>query len=79
MQAPQGTFDYLIVGAGPAGCATASRLAVARPDASVLLVETGPAKSGIRSDVPLRGVTLPFVDAPTFPDGIVQEFEEFSL
>jgi len=67
MQAPQGTFDYLIVGAGPAGCATASRLAVARPDASVLLVETGPAKSGIRSDVPLGiAALMPFRNARNY-------------
>jgi len=47
------TFDYIIVGAGPAGCATAARLAIARPDSTVLLMETGPAKSGVLSDVPV--------------------------
>ena len=41
MQQPHGTFDYIIVGAGSAGCATATRLALARPEASVLLLETG--------------------------------------
>ena len=47
------TFDYIIVGAGPAGCATAARLALARPGDTVLLLETGPAKSGVLSDVPV--------------------------
>ena len=47
------TFDYIIVGAGPAGCATAARLALARPGDTVLLLETGPAKSGFLSDVPV--------------------------
>lgn len=67
MQTPRGTFDYIIVGAGPAGCATATRLALARPQASVLLLETGPAKSGIRSDVPLGIATLvPFRNARNY-------------
>jgi choline dehydrogenase-like flavoprotein len=46
-------FDYVIVGAGPAGCATAARLAEARPDWKIALIEAGPAKSGLVSDVPL--------------------------
>jgi choline dehydrogenase-like flavoprotein len=67
MGEPRGTFDYIIVGAGPAGCATATRLALARPQSSVLLVETGPAKSGIRSDVPLGIATLvPFRNARNY-------------
>src|SRR6185437_8895856 len=67
MQPPQGTFDTIVVGAGPAGCATAARLAAARPDASVLLVETGPAKSGIRSDVPLGiAALMPFCNARNY-------------
>lgn len=35
-------FDVVVVGAGPAGCAVAARLADARPDLSVALLETGP-------------------------------------
>jgi choline dehydrogenase-like flavoprotein len=64
---PRGEFDFIVVGAGPAGCATATRLATLRPDASVLLVETGPAKSGLRSDVPLGIATLvPFRNARNY-------------
>jgi choline dehydrogenase-like flavoprotein len=47
------TFDYVVVGAGPGGCALAARLAEARPDWRVALIEAGPAKSGLISDVPL--------------------------
>ena len=64
---PRGSFDFIVVGAGPAGCAAAARLATLRPDASVLLVETGPAKSGLRSDVPLGIATLvPFRNARNY-------------
>ena len=47
------TFDYVVVGGGPGGCAVAARLAEARPDWRIALIEAGPAKSGIVSDVPL--------------------------
>jgi choline dehydrogenase-like flavoprotein len=46
-------FDYVVVGGGPGGCAVAARLAEARPDWRVALIEAGPAKSGVISDVPL--------------------------
>jgi len=63
----KGEFDFIVVGAGPAGCATAARLAMLRPDASVLLLETGPAESGLRSDVPLGIATLvPFRNARNY-------------
>ncbi|AXJ96259.1 MULTISPECIES: GMC family oxidoreductase [unclassified Sphingomonas] len=45
--------DYIVVGAGPGGCAVAARLAAARPDRTVMLVEAGPAKPSVLSDVPL--------------------------
>jgi choline dehydrogenase len=34
-------FDYVVVGAGAAGCVVAGRLAAARPRLSVLLIEYG--------------------------------------
>src|SRR3984957_14762156 len=34
-------FDYIVVGAGAAGCVLAGRLAAARPQPSVLLIEYG--------------------------------------
>ena len=43
-------YDYLIVGAGPAGCALASQLAASRPELSILLVEAG----GENKDVSFR-------------------------
>lgn len=46
-------FDFIVVGGGPGGCAVAARLAEARPDWRVALIEAGPAKSGTLSDVPL--------------------------
>ena len=47
------TFDYVVVGGGPAGCAVAARLAEARPDLTVALLERGPPRGGLASDVPL--------------------------
>ncbi|KAL5457119.1 hypothetical protein EMCRGX_G034359 [Ephydatia muelleri] len=35
------TFDYIVVGAGPAGCIVAGKLAETNPNASVLLLEAG--------------------------------------
>jgi choline dehydrogenase-like flavoprotein len=35
-------YDYLVVGAGSAGCALAGRLADACPDATIALIEAGP-------------------------------------
>ena len=45
--------DYIVVGAGPGGCAVASRLAEARPDLTIALFETGPEKPGLLSRAPL--------------------------
>jgi choline dehydrogenase-like flavoprotein len=47
------TFDYIVIGAGPAGCAVAVRLAQSSAATSVALVETGPAKASMLSDIPL--------------------------
>ncbi|MCX7514868.1 GMC family oxidoreductase [Frateuria hangzhouensis] len=45
--------DYIVIGAGPAGCAVAARLADAPERPSVCLVETGPATPSWLSRVPL--------------------------
>ena len=47
------TFDYIVIGAGPAGCAVAARLAQSSAATSVALVEAGPAKASMLSDIPL--------------------------
>ena len=49
--------DYIVIGAGPAGCAVAARLAQFSPDSRVALIEAGPAKASALSDVPL-GIAL---------------------
>jgi choline dehydrogenase-like flavoprotein len=46
-------FDFIVVGAGPAGCAVAARLAESSSATSIALVEAGPAKASLLSDVPL--------------------------
>ena len=40
-------YDYVIVGAGSAGCVVASRLAAAEPQATVLVIEAGPDGRGV--------------------------------
>jgi choline dehydrogenase-like flavoprotein len=45
--------DYIVIGAGPAGCAVASKLAQSSDEISVALLETGPSRASILSDVPL--------------------------
>jgi choline dehydrogenase len=47
-------YDYIVVGAGSAGCALANRLS-ADPDYSVLLVESGPADKSLFIRMP-RGI-----------------------
>ena len=47
------TVDFIVVGAGPAGRAVAARLAQSSPEARVALIEAGPAKTSLFSNVPL--------------------------
>lgn len=51
------TYDYIVVGAGPAGCITAARLSE-DPDVEVLLIEAGGSDRGLFFLMPLA---LPFV------------------
>ena len=47
------TVDFIVIGAGPAGCAVAARLAQSSGAPSVALIEAGPARASLLSDVPL--------------------------
>src|SRR5271165_2116299 len=47
------TVDFIVVGAGPAGSAVAARLAQSSSATHVALIEAGPAKASLLSDVPL--------------------------
>jgi choline dehydrogenase-like flavoprotein len=55
------TVDFIVVGAGPAGCAVAARLAQSSSNTRVALIEAGPAKASLLSDVPLGiAILVPF-------------------
>jgi len=45
--------DFIVIGAGPAGCAIAARLPLSSSATSVALIEAGPARASLLSDVPL--------------------------
>jgi choline dehydrogenase len=46
------TFDYIVVGAGTAGCVLANRLS-ADPDVNVLLIEAGGKDDYFWIDIPI--------------------------
>ena len=50
---PTEDYDVVVVGAGPSGCAFAARLADTWPNLTVALLEAGPAKGGLLSDLPI--------------------------
>ena len=52
------TFDYIVIGAGPAGCAVASRLADGVGAPRVALIEAGKPKPSLLSAVPVGVVAL---------------------
>ena len=52
-QGERPTYDFIVIGAGPAGCAVAQRLAQSSTGTTVALVEAGPAKASMLSDIPL--------------------------
>jgi choline dehydrogenase-like flavoprotein len=54
-------FDLIVVGAGPGGCATAARVAEARPDWRIALLESGPARGNLLVSTPAGLIGL--VDA----------------
>lgn len=61
------TFDFVVVGAGPAGCALAARLADIRSDWTVALVEAGPAAESWFVNAPLGiGVLVPMRSARNY-------------
>ncbi len=65
-------FDYIIVGAGSAGCVLANRLSEER-EARVLLIEAGGRDSNFRIHMPLAMRTLTF--HPTYTWGFATEPE----
>ncbi|WJI14173.1 FAD-dependent oxidoreductase [Pseudoxanthomonas winnipegensis] len=59
--------DYVIVGAGPAGCALAARLAAAADKPSVALIEAGPPGPSLLSRIPAGIAALvPFKSARNY-------------
>ena len=52
------TYDVVVVGGGPAGCAVAARLADARPTWRIALIETGRSKGNFLVSMPMGIVAM---------------------
>jgi choline dehydrogenase-like flavoprotein len=51
------TFDFVVIGAGPAGCVSASRL-TEDPGVSATLIEAGPDRRGFLNDCTAAGAAI---------------------
>ncbi|MFI4954729.1 MAG: GMC family oxidoreductase [Gammaproteobacteria bacterium] len=51
-------FDYIVVGAGSAGCAVAARIADAKPNETVALIEAGPSDDSSLVRTPMMAAIL---------------------
>lgn len=61
------SVDYIVVGAGPGGCATAARLAAGRPDRTIAILEAGRDGPRLLSRIPLGLAGLvPFRSASNY-------------
>ena len=49
---PEKGWDYVVIGAGAAGCVVAGRLSQMLPDARIALVEAGRERLGLTTKVP---------------------------
>jgi choline dehydrogenase len=51
-------FDYVVIGAGSAGCAVASRLAERNPNITVALIEAGDCYTELEHSMPVTAAKL---------------------
>lgn len=71
---PASTYDFVIVGAGTAGCTLAARLCVTLPSASILLLERGATRNASEEHL-VRAARLGF-DAQSNPNLAAISFSE---